>query len=194
MKKYSIMLLVYFTAVSHLYAQTQADSVFYNTKQSQWLREKTGSWKVTMTLQPFKNTSPQIVHDLEAERTMIGALCMHEIMVPTRNSEPPLFERVSDLDYNKNDERWDYMTIDTRITGGIMYFTNFSQTIDSIVSYILNFPHPGFGPELKDRGKNVKIRNVIITVSPDHDIVKQYWKLTDSQEWLAVQYEYFRNK
>ncbi|MEO7767967.1 MAG: DUF1579 family protein [Ferruginibacter sp.] len=175
-------------------AQSKADSAFYNTKQSQWLTKKTGSWNVTMTLQPFINTPPQTVSGLEAERTMIGAFCMHEVMHPAKNAPMQLFERVSDLDYNRDADRWDYMSIDTRITGGIMYFTNFSRATDSIVSFILNFTHPGFGPQLKDRGKDVKVKNVIIATGPNDEIVKQYWKLADGEEWLAVQYDYTRKK
>ncbi|MEO5892308.1 MAG: hypothetical protein ABIQ31_18820 [Ferruginibacter sp.] len=65
---------------------------------------------------------------------------------------------------------------------------------DSIVSYILNTVHPWFGPGQKDRGKNLQVRNVIITINANHDMVKQYWKLTDGDEWLAVVYDYTKRK
>lgn len=73
-----------------------------------------------------------------------------------------------------------------------MYFMNFESNQDSITSYITNFPYPGFGPDLKGRGQAVYTRNVIIKKDDDHDIVKQYWRLTDKPEWLAVEYEYSR--
>jgi hypothetical protein len=86
------------------------------------------------------------------------------------------------------------MSIDTRITGGIMFFANMPDAKDSIVSYIFNTVHPGFGSKQTDRGKNLRMRNVIITIDANHDIVKQYWKLTDGNEWLAVMYYYAQRK
>lgn len=175
-------------------AQQQADSAFYGTRESQWLTKKTGTWNVTMTLQPTIDGKPVLIKGLVAERSMIGALCLHEIMQPAKGAAMPLFKRISDLDYNLNDARWDYMSIDTRITAGIMYFTYFQQAGDSIVSYIMDFPHPGFGPQMTDRGKTVRCKNVVLTINENHDTVKQYWKLTDGQEWLAVTYDYMRAK
>ena len=176
------------------YCQHQADSAFYKTEQSQWLAKKTGTWNVVMTLQPAFDAKPVTVKDIEAERTMVGAFCLHEVMHPVKGAAMPLFQRYADLDYNYNDARWDYMSIDTRITAGIMFFPNVPDVKDSIVSYMLNTVHPGFGPEQKDRGKNLRVRNVIITVDADHDIVKQYWKLTDGMEWLAVVYDYVKRR
>jgi hypothetical protein len=194
MKKYFIVVFMMCATAWYASAQNEADSEFHKTKQSLWLAKKTGIWNVTQTLQPTIDASPIIIKGIEAERTMVGALCMHEVMQPAKGAVMPLFRRLSDLDYNFNAAHWDYISIDTRITGGIMYFTNFGNTGDSIVSYILNFPHPGFGPEQKDRGKNVRVKTVITSVSDDHDVIKQYWRLTDGHEWLAVQYDYIRKK
>ena len=194
MKKYFIVVFITDAISWHASAQNQADSNFYQTKQSLWLAKKAGAWSVIQTLQPTIDASPIIIKGIEAKRIMVGALCMHEVMQPLKGAVMPLFRRLSDLDYNLNDAHWDYVSIDTRITGGIMYFTNFGNTGDSIVSYILNFPHPGFGPQQTDRGKNVRVKTVITSVNDDHDVVKQYWKLTDGHEWLAVQYDYFRKK
>jgi hypothetical protein len=185
----SVFLIMHF----NLIAQNQADSAFYKRSQSQWLSKKTGTWNVTMTLRLVANIDPLVVGGLLAERSMVGAFCLHEVMHPGPGASM-LFQRLSDLDYNLNDERWDYISIDSRITGGIMNFTNYESSNDSIVSYILNFPHPGFGPEQKDRGKNVRVKNVIISLTPDHEIIKQYWKFTDGAEWLAVKYDYLRKK
>ncbi|MEP6950250.1 MAG: DUF1579 family protein [Ginsengibacter sp.] len=194
MKKYLILIFITGITTWHASAQNQADSGFYQTKESLWLVKKTGAWNVIQTLRPTIDASPITIKGIEAERTMVGAFCMHEVMQPIKGTAMPLFRRLSDLDYNLNDTHWDYISIDTRITGGIMYFTNFGKTGDSIVSYILNFPHPGFGPQQTDRGKNVRVKTAIIFVDDDHDIVKQYWKLTDTHEWLAVQYDYTRKK
>jgi hypothetical protein len=189
-----ISIFLIFTMTFQASAQTQADSAFYSHKQSQWLSKKTGHWEVAMTLHPAKDAKPISIKGLEAERTMIGAFDLHETMQPAKGTTMPLFKRISDLDYNLNNARWDYMSIDTRITAGIMFFTNYANEGDSIVSYILDFPHPGLGLQQTDRGKNVRCRNVIITIDENHDMVKQYWKLTDGEEWLAVRYDYTRAK
>lgn len=170
----------------------QADSAFYRIEQSKWLTRKVGDWNVTMTLQPQENAKPIVIKELEAKRVMVGAFCLHEVMQPSAKTKMPSFLRYADLDYNFNDNRWDYMSIDTRVTAGIMFFNNVPDVKDSIVSYMLNTVHPGFGPEQVDRGKNLRVKNVIITINANHDIVKQYWKLTEGNEWLAVIYDYVR--
>ena len=190
-----LLLFLFAFLLSHaVSAQQQADSAFYTTPQSQWLFKKAGTWQVAMTLQPTLDAKPVLIKNLTAERSMVGALCLHEIMQPAKGAAMPLFKRFSDLDYNLNDARWDYMSIDTRLTAGIMYFTYVPNTGDSIVSYIIDFRHPGFGSQATDRGKTVRCRNVITTLSEDHDMVKQYWTLTDGKEWLAVIYDYTRVK
>jgi len=194
MKKIYCLSLIIFLINLNASSQQQADSAFYSAKESQWLKTKTGFWNVVMTMQATIDSKPIIIKDIEAERSMVGAFCLHEIMQPTAGASMPKFKRLSDLDYNYNDTRWDYMSIDTRITGGIMFFTNFGLTGDSIVSYMLNFPHPGLGPKQTDRGKMVRVRNVVLTIDANHDVIKQYWKLTDGKEWLAIVYDYTRRK
>jgi hypothetical protein len=43
--------------------------------------------------------------NIEAERTMVGAFCLHEVMHPENGANMPLFQRYADLDYNYNDAR-----------------------------------------------------------------------------------------
>jgi len=194
MKKTLTIFLFASLVVIRIHAQNQADSSFYWNPQSVWLAKKAGIWDVIMTLQPNAGAVPVTVTQLEAHREMIGAFCLHETMRPVKGASMPLFTRISDLDYNLNDSRWDYISIDTRITAGIMDFIPVFNIGDSIVSYIYNCPHPGFGPKMDDRGKNVRIRNVILATDSDHELVKQYWQLTDGQQWLAVTYFYTRRE
>ena len=194
MKTLLTIAILSFILIGECQAQQQADSAFYAYKQSKWLAKKIGKWQVTMTIRPTIDAKPTLVKDLEAVRTMIGAFCLNEVMQPVKGAKMPLFKRIGNLNYNLNDARWDYMSIDTRITGGIMNFNFIENKGDSIVSYIPDFPHPGFGPKLTNRGKNVKVRNVIITLNQNHDLVKQYWTFTDGKEWLAIKYDFFRVK
>ena len=193
MRKAIIMTLTLCVTSFNAFPQTQADSAFYKTHESKWLSKKSGLWSVTMTIQPTGDSKPVIIKGLKAERSMVGAFCLHEIMAPLKGAAMPRFTRMSDLDYNLNESRWDYTSIDSRITAGIMFFSFHSATGDSITSYIQNFPHPGLGPKQTDRGKSVRLRNVFLTVDANHDVVNQYWKLTDGTEWLAITYDYVRS-
>jgi hypothetical protein len=157
-----------------------------------YLQHKAGTWNVTMTFCPSAGSAAQIMHGITAERTMIGDYCLHEVMHPTAPAAMPNFTRLADLAYNLNEQRWDYISIDTRITGGIMYFTYQGTDENRITSFITSFPNPGMGPDKKGRGEALYARNVIISINSDHDQVLQYWRLTDKPEWLAMQYDYIR--
>jgi len=170
-----------------LFAQTHAD-------EKKHLNAKAGNWTVVMTLRPAKDAVTVVVKDLTAERKMIGDFCLHETMHPIPGAKTPTFQRLADLVYNADQRRWDYMSIDTRINGGIMNFDYIGSDDSTITSVITNFPHPGTGPDHKNRGLAVYTRNVIVKTDNDHDLVKQYWRLTDQPEWLAVQYEYTRKQ
>jgi Protein of unknown function (DUF1579) len=194
MKKISVITAIFCIVTFQDFSQSQADSSFYKSKESKWLTKQIGMWNVTMTIQPTIDSKPIIINGIEVERSMVGAFCLHEVMQPSKGENMPLFKRISDLDYNFNEEKWDYISIDTRITAGIMFFTYSSSTEDSIVSYIQSFPHPGLGPKQTDRGKIVRVRNVVLNIDKNHDVVKQYWKLTDGKEWLAITYDYIRKR
>lgn len=162
------------------------------SEEHKYLINKTGKWSVTMTLQPAADAPVQIIKGLTAEREMIGDYCLHESMHPASGVKMPDFKRLCDLAWNLNEQRWDYMSIDTRITAGIMYFTYQGSSDNTITSFITSFPNPGIGPDQKGRGQSLYSRNVVIKIDNDHDSVKQYWRLTDKAEWLAIQYDYIR--
>jgi hypothetical protein len=174
-----------------LFAQTRLLAQ-NNATEHGYLKNRSGRWSVVMILQTSSDAPSLVVRDLTAERTMVGDFCLHEVMYPPPGAKMPDFQRLSDLAYNVNELRWDYMSIDTRITAGIMSFTFLSADDTSITSFITSFPHPGFGPGQTDRGRAVYMRNVVVKIDRDHDVVKQYWRLTDQPEWLCVQYKYTR--
>jgi hypothetical protein len=191
MKQLTFLLLVFQFIMCAGRAQT-VNPIQQKRTESDRLKKMVGKWAVTMSLRPTPDAAPMVQQGLVADRSMVGDFCLNESMQPGFGTKIPAFQRISDLAYNVNENRWDYMSIDTRITAGIMYFMNFESNQDSITSYIANFPYPGFGPDLKGRGQAVYTRNVIIKKDDDHDVVKQYWRLTDKPEWLAVEYEYTR--
>jgi hypothetical protein len=191
MKKATLIVWVFLSIVCVGRAQTE-NGIQQRRAGSERLKKMVGKWMVTMSLRPTSDAAPLVQEGLVADRTMVGDYCLNESMQPGPGAKIPPFQRISYLAYNVNESRWDYMSVDTRITAGIMYFMNFESNQDSITSYISSFPYPGFGPDLKGRGQSVYTRNVIIKKDDDHDMVKQYWRLTDKPEWLAVQYEYTR--
>lgn len=161
---------------------------------AQRLHDMVGKWDVVMTMWPAAGAKPVVTKGLMAERLLIGDYCINEVLYPGSDANSAAFRRVSDLALNRNENRWDYITIDTRITGGIMYFTYKDSDNKNITSVINSFPHPGFGPQLQDRGRSVYCRNVITRISDHKDMVRQYWRLTDRSEWLAAQYEYVKRR
>jgi hypothetical protein len=165
-----------------------------NDPASVRLNKMTGKWDVTMTMQITPGAKPMVIKGIVAERLMIGDYCINEAMYPGPDAKTAAFRRISDLAYNKNENRWDYISIDTRVTAGIMYFTYKDSNASTINSYITSFPHPGFGQTMQGRGQAVYARNVITKINDMHDIVRQYWRLTDRPEWLAVQYEYVKRR
>ena len=178
-------------AVRPISSESQPTS-HYAQPDMGYLNNKSGKWSVVTNIYPEAGAQPLVIPGLVAERSMIGQYCLHEIMQPGPGSKIPSFLRYSDLAYNLNERRWDYISIDSRVTVGIMYFTYLSSNKDSIVSFIPSFSHPGIGPDLKNRGLAVHARSVIVNIDQDHDLAKIYFRLTDQSEWLFMQYEYTR--
>ena len=169
-----------------------ADSTMQNESHARWLKNLTGTWQVTMTAQPMPDAKPMVVKGIVAERSMVNDFCLYEVMRPAPGSGVPNFQRISYLAYNFNERRWDYISIDSRITGGIMFFTNVESNQDSITSYMFNFPYPGFGSYQKAKGTATSARNVILTRNDREQVVKQYWWFAGGPEWRGMQYEYTR--
>jgi hypothetical protein len=103
------------------------------------------------------------------------------------------FRRISYLAYNSTDSRWEYSSIDTRVTG-VMTRSNFGGDIASeITFYIASFTLPvEFGEKMG--GRAVRLRDVMRRRSADRDELLQYWTPPGGGEWLAVHYEYSRRR
>src|SRR4051812_786088 len=99
MKKMALITAIFCIVTCRGFSQRQADSSFYKLKESNWLTKRIGRWNVTMTIQPTIDSKPIIINGIEAERSMVGAFCLHEVMQPLKGGSMPLFKRISDLDY-----------------------------------------------------------------------------------------------
>jgi hypothetical protein len=154
------------------------------------LAQRVGRWAVTMTFRPTPEAEPVIDDDIIADRTMIGGIYMQEIMRPSDGSATPNFRRIAYLSWNRLNDRYDHVSLDTRYPR-IMDYTNFGvDGSNEITFYIERFVDPGFGPELEGRG--MRMRQVVSFDGPDTETVRQYWTPPGGGEWLVVEYRYRR--
>ncbi len=122
---------------------------------------------------------------------MIGNF-LQEVMQPIVKAEINSFTRVSDLNYNRTNLRWEYIALDTRYP--LMMFetsSNHQLTGDSITLYLDAFVLPPFfGKEYA--GMLAKERRVITFKNNDLYIHRQYWTLPATKEFLAIEYIFKR--
>jgi hypothetical protein len=87
--------------------------------EARWLAGRVGTWDVVMRLQPAPDATPVVVRGLIAERTMIG-LYLQEKMEPNPGSDVAKFSRIEYLTFNSVEQRWQYVSLDTRAPVGLM--------------------------------------------------------------------------
>jgi hypothetical protein len=155
------------------------------------LARRAGTWEVTMTMRPTSDAEPLVVTGLIAERTIIGPY-LQEIMKPGPDSEAQDFRRIDYLTYNPLQRRWQYLSIDTRATIGLMYAQGTGRDEGpDLTLYFNDSPAPTeLGPAVS--GRFMRARHVLTRESNDRELVRQYWAVGGSPEWMAVQYEYTR--
>ena len=115
------------------------------------------------TLRPAPDAAPVVTTDLVAERSMVG-LFLQEIMKPAPGSKLRDFRRISYLTYNRVEGRWQYVSLDTRFSAGIMPAWSYERERDRTL--ILQFEalgFVGFGPQVE--GKLTR-SNFVITGTP----------------------------
>jgi Protein of unknown function (DUF1579) len=171
-----------------------ATAVAAQSPQTEEIKAMAGTWDVVMTFRPNPDAPATVAKDLLAERTMIGQY-LQESMRPARQPAAPEsdFRRISYLAYNRTDGRWEYSSIDTRVTG-IMTRVNFGGALATGVPfYIQSFTLPiEFGDKLG--GRALRLREEMRRTSADRDELLQYWTLPGGTEWLAVHYQYLRRR
>jgi hypothetical protein len=165
-----------------------------STKQStelELLWKRVGSWNVTMTMRPSATAAPVIVAGLVAERAMVGPY-LQEIMRPASGTTAPDFRRIDYLTFNTLQARWQYLSMDTRATVGLMFAQGFGRAQEKDVTvYFNDFPAPTeLGPEIA--GRYARARHVLTRETDDHEFVRQYWSVDGGPEWVGIQYEYTR--
>lgn len=160
--------------------------------EAQRLARRVGTWDVSMTLRPTPETEPIVVDGLVAERKMVG-LYLQETMRPAPDSDLPEFTRIEYMTYNSVERRWQYVSLDTRAPIGLMPARSYGPVEDdSITVYFENSALAGFGPEFE--GRLFRARHVTTSESENRDVSRQYWTRAGGPEWLAVTYEYTRQR
>jgi hypothetical protein len=144
-----------------------------------------------MTMRPSAAAQPIVVTGLVAERTAIGPY-LQEVMRPAPDSNVKDFRRIDYLTYNTLQARWQYLSMDTRATVGLMYAQGLDDdSEDTITVYFSDAPGPTeLGPALD--GRFMRARHVLTRESEDREVVRQYWTFSGAPEWLAVEYRYLR--
>ena len=127
--------------------------------EAEALGRRAGSWDVVMTLRPAPDAAPVVTTDLVAERSMVG-LFLQEIMKPAPGSKLRDFRRISYLTYNRVEGRWQYVSLDTRFSAGIMPAWSYERERDRTL--ILQFEalgFVGFGPQVERKADAVELRD-----------------------------------
>jgi len=155
------------------------------------LEKRAGTWTVVMTLRPGATAPPVVVSGLIAERSVVGPY-LQEIMRPAPGSGTADFRRIDYLTFNPLQGRWQYLSMDTRATVGLMFAQGFGRETDGdITVYFNDFPGPTeLGPDVG--GRYMRARHVLTRNTSDHELARQYWTVDGSAEWLGVEYEYTR--
>lgn len=82
-----------------------------------------------MTLRPNAAASPVVVSGLIAERSVVGPY-LQETLRPAPGSSAADFRRIDYLTFNPLQARWQYLSMDTRATVGLMFAQGFGRETD----------------------------------------------------------------
>ena len=158
------------------------------------LAERAGTWDVTFTGWSKPGAVPVTTTGLTAEREMIGPMLQERLRSSPAGSGAA-WTRIDDLTYNRLENRWDYMSMDTRAPVGLMpAYSVGRDPVDRIVLSFLPFATPGNEPQAI--GQLLRMEQIIIHLDNDHKEKDQYFMPADgaATRWLAKRYTYTRRR
>ena len=165
------------------------DSILKQGPEYKIINAMAGDWNVAQTI--FKMGGKEILSKdtFEVHREMAGSF-LQEIMQP-RTGAHNKFRRISYLNYNRTNRRWEYVVLDTRYPI-IMPETSSSPDYksDSVTLRLDAFVTPPFWGE-SYAGLMARQRRVL-KFNNDKLINEQFWTLPSMDEFLAIRYEYFK--
>ena len=162
--------------------------------EAQELARRSGTWSVVMTIRASPDATPVVTTGMIAERRMVGTF-LEEVMKPAPGSNLPDFRRIAYLTYSRVEGRWQYVSLDTRFPTGIMPAWSFERERDATLTLQFeSLGFVGFGSEVE--GRLMRSNLVITRTSADRERAQQFWVQADGsgRQWLAVQYEYARQR
>ncbi len=151
-----------------------------------------GKWSVKMIV--YKIGGREILSDntFQLERKMMGNF-LQETMTPVNADDPNPFTRMSYLNYNRTNKRWEYSVFDTRFPISMNEASVENKMANnSITVYLENFVAPPMWDE-KHAGLLTKQRRVI-TFGKDENTNEQYMIFPGEEEFLAIKYVFKRIK
>lgn len=160
--------------------------------EQQTLRDRTGEWDVVATLWPAPDAPPVVTQGLIARREMIGSY-LRETITPAPGSDVPAFTRLDYLDFDRVENRWKYVSMDTRFPVSIMPAASFGPAVNGTIT--LQFQPQGFvGFGDAVEGRFMLSDMVVSHPDADHDRKQQHVQMATGggAPWLFVQYEYAR--
>ena len=151
-----------------------------------------GKWTAEMTVYKIGGREVLSQDKFQFERKMMGNF-LQETMSPMKADDPNPFQRMSYLNYNRTNRRWEYSVFDTRFPVS-MSEASVENKIEnnSITVYIDNFVAPPMFDE-KHAGLLTKQRRVI-TFGKDENTNEQYMTFPGEDEFLAIKYIFKRVK
>lgn len=189
-----IILFLFFSG--HITAQEKNDPNLDITAATgpeyDWLKPMAGHYEVDMRIWPKPGAAPIPLGTFKVTRQFVGNF-LQEIMEPLPGKNTPPFSRITYLSFNKINQRWEYIVMDTRFPI-MMFETSFDGKIANgkeMTTYLSAFPVPAMiGKETA--GQMAKQRRTFSIEGPDRDVMHQYWTLPSGKEYLAIEYVYKR--
>ena len=171
---------------------TAAEQMLALGPEAQALAARAGLWDMTQTNWSSPGAAPVTIPGLAAERHMIGPF-LGEVVHPGPDSSAAPFTRLDYLTLNRVIGRWDYVSMDTRSSNGIMTAWSLGRDpADRIDLVFQPLAIAGGGSEIK--GQMLRMEQIITHEGPDRDMKDQYFTLADGvgTKWLARRYAYVR--
>ena len=156
------------------------------------IRPMIGTWQVQQLIWKKAGTKPVSSPPFRVRRQLIGHF-LQEIMDAKPGTSIAPFTRMSYINFNNANRRWEYVVLDTRWPV-VMFETSKDETVtnnNQLSFYLDSFIMPPMMSK-EHAGEQVRQRRTLSFVSPNQQVVRQYLTLPAGKEYLAFEYTYTR--
>ena len=168
-----------------LQSPLQMDSILKQGREYSFINPLIGRWQAIQTIYTFDGQ--KLSQDTFKVESKMVCNFLQEVMQLNSNSKTNTFTRISYLNYNRTNQIWEYIVLDTRYPL-MMFETGYSpMTVDSSITLNIDaFVVPPFwGMEyagmLGRQRRTVTFRKEIV-------VNEQYWTFPGRKEFLAIKY------